>query len=691
MLKKIRSAMSGDNKEESSEKRALDIVKSVKKPLAKYRKPFERAWNKEEDAYYGDIWENSSEYRPYENTVFQVIEAEVPVLTDSIPGIVAKTTDIEKQAQVRNLSRSIDWVLKDQSFPLMHPIVARKSLISAPGFIYTWYDPNALSGDGEIKLEIIPWQQVYLYSRTGFLEDSTKARFEVDRSKDELMLAYPRSAEKISKMKSKSDTDTDPIDTDRGRETYDTGGRYNRKKPHKYVDEDDVRLVITYKKDYTIVPILEEQTMEELQMESEALQGGDSPDVKKWQDHEKHMQAHFAERAQLLAVIQFPPGASFEEAEQMVASILEQNPEAEEGLTQGLLQLDHLEAHDLLMRENPKSGQLKYPNGWRVIESIQKTIVYDGKSRCEHNQIPLTPFHCYHDGTTYGFGEVRNILDSQMMAAVMDYKEYKGLQRVANPGVAVTISSGLTEDDISNDDGAFYRTESPRDDIVALQPGVVSEQVGRFSQRRVDKMQDISGMVEATQGKMPAPNASGVTVDKIQQQAIGRVRLKNRINEHYSIKRLGCHIAAEIIQNWDTEKVIEMEDTKNNVAEIVFDPAEMRDLVYEIDISQGSMVGVDKNSYNALLSQFMATQQISLKQLLQVGEFPKSEQLLALIEENEGEELQQAMAQIQQIQMEFIKFKGGVDTELLSPEEKNMYEEILRNEEIERIQEGGVQ
>jgi len=351
---------------------------------------------------------------------------------------------------------------------------------------------------------------------------------------------------------------------------------------------------------------------------------------------------------------------------------MEENPEAKE-LAEGLMLLkiieNHIEEHVTLQKENPKGGRLKYPGGWRVLESIQDKVLYDGASRYEHNEFPVVPFYCYKDNSIYGFSEMRNLVDPQRMQAVMEYKEYKGLQKVANPSVAVFKDSGLTKDDVTNEDGAIWEINMGSKPPTHIQPGQVSEQVSRFSQKKSDKMRDISGVNEATQGKMPSPNASGVSLERIQTQAIGRIRLKDRLNEHYSVKRMGTLIASNIVQFWTTERVLKLEDTPEGKQQLMFNPLEMEDLEYEIEIAPGSMAGVDKGAYNTMLLGLMNSQQITLEQFLEVAEIPKTDKLKELVSTEK-----QKAEQMQALQMENLQLKSQLAPESLSDEELELLE-----------------
>jgi len=654
---------------EKESKKPIEIVGEVEKELKKFLNQFMKGWDEETNIYYGDIWENNQN-RPFENNVFEIIEGELPVLTDSISGITANVEDPEYMDQAKNLVKAVEWVLKKEQFQIKHPQLVRDSLVAAPGYLYIDHDINGRDGDGAIKLEILPYYQVRLDGAVSLLEDSAKDQIDLYRRKNWLKTRYPKFADEISSMKAKSDSADKH--SDRGRETQDTGGRNKRSRPMRHTADDILKLQITYIKDTSLEDIPIEETAQLLEEENELLTNGDPADVNIYQDHDAHIESHQDLNANIKESLGLSPEASFEEVETVIEQLLEQNPDGDFANLLMILKINenHIEEHSTLKKENPKGGRLKYPGGWRVIETIQKTVVYDGTSRYDHNEFPVVPWYCYKDGTIYGFSEVRNLVDSQRMQAVMSYKEYKGLQKVANPSLAIFKDSGLTKDDVTNEDGGVYEIKDGSKPPVHIQPGVVSEQVSRFNANRSQKMQDISGINEATQGKMPTPQTAAMTVEKVQNQAIGRIRLKDRLNDHYSMKRLGRLIASNIIQFWTTEKVLRLENKDGSHEAVIFNPLDMQDLDFEIDIAPGSMAGVDKDSYNAMLMGFLQSQHITFDQFLEVADIPKAEKLRELT----STEQQKAEA-MEALQMELLQMKGQFTPEALSEEEVEILEQ----------------
>lgn len=653
----------------------------IKKPLKSYRNQFEKGWEKEEKAYYGDIWKNGQN-RPYENFIFQTVETIVPILTDSLTGTVATSNDPAYQEQAKVLTQAIDWVYQDQDLILKQPILIRNSLVSAPGFLFVEYDQDADGGEGKINIEVVNWRNVWLDGINPFIERARKAVIELERDRNYLARKFPRKKEEIEKAK--GSTSKGMSGSSEGRERYDVGGKYERKAPSKFCDDDILLYKIAYKKDYTLKKIPIEVTQEELLREQEALEAGASPDVAKWQDHKAHIENHLSERAQLLTPFGIEGNAPFKIVEESFSAMAEQRQEESDFFSQLLIKIklidNHIEAHAALMRENPNSMMPKYKNNWRVIKKVENITVYDGEPEDNHLEIPIVPFYCYHDETPYGFSEVRNLLDSQNMNAIMTYKEYKGLQKVANPEKHVDKETGLKPEDITNEDGAIYVLPQGTE-IRNIQPGQISPQVSMFAQNRVDVMRVISGVNEATQGELPGPQTAAITVERIQQQAIGRIRLKQRGNEYYSMKRLGKIVASLILQHWTDEKVLKLQDEGGENYQVIFNPLDMKDLDYEIKPVPGSMAGVDKNSFNALLTQFLGAGHLTFEQYLQVAEIPRKDKILEMV--STERQKQELIAQLQQ-ENELMR------QEISSVNEMLMANQVMPEENTQALNQTGV-
>ena len=691
--------------QKNDEQAVLKLVQEVKEETGKYREQFEKGWKEGEDFYYGKQHKTGENLKTTKNHLFKIIEGEVPILSDSMAGTTILSDREDRQDDALILEKSIRYVYNDQNLQLQLPSLIRSSLMSAPGYLYTYYDPDGNNGDGKVCIKKIPWKSVFLDGNVSLLEDAAKARIEVPMRKDAVARMFPQKKDEILKQQSNGSSSIDIDNEDyETRDVSGTGDKMSTGAPKEYKAKDIINYVETWVKSYDLKDIENEETFEEIQEELAQIAKGEAPDIGKWEDHAAHIQSHEGILESLLAKLGMPLGTEFEQVQLMAEQVSQQNPEADFG--QILLQIkileNHIEEHEELMKLNPTSQEPKYKDGWRVIKTVGKVILYDGPNVEENGEIPIVPFYCYKDDTIYGFPESKNIIDPQKTLNEMDYKEYKGLKRVANPGWIADHESGITSDKLTNEDGIVV-IKAKGTEVRRLEPGQISPQLERRMQNDILAMEDISGVNEATQGRTPSPNASGAAISSLQNQAIGRIRLKDRYIQHYSMKRLARLVSSLIINNWSTEKRLRLNTDTASVEELIFDPLKMSDLAYSVEITPGSMAGTDKEALNSFYFNMLAAGHIPFKEFLLVADFPKREILLKsamerekMQGEQEAQAQEQAMMQQQQSQdqsnqeliklkTENMKLRATINPELLSKEEKQILEEVMRNEANESI------
>jgi hypothetical protein len=464
--------------------------------------------------------------------------------------------------------------------------------------------------------------------------------------------------------------------------------------PKKHSSKDINVYVETWIKSFDLEDISPDETQAEIEKEQAQLQSGEAPDIKKWENHPAHFQAHKELENSLLAQLGLPPETKFEQAMQAVEMMAQNNPEMDVNnlLLSLRVTMNHNEEHKALMELNPEGKKPKYKDGWRLIKTFKDIVLYDGPNPEQSGEIPLVPFYCYKDMTIYGFSEVKNIIGPQKSLNEMDYKEFKGLKRVANPGWIADHESGVTADKLTNDDGIVV-IKAKGTEVRRLEPGVVSNQLQNRREADRTAIEDISGVNEATQGRTPSPNASGAAISSLQNQAIGRIRLKDRFLQHYSMKRLSKIVASLIIGNWSTEKKLRLNTENSDNREIIYEPLKMADLSYKVEIAPGSMAGIDKEALNGFILSLFDRKVIDGKSLLTTTDFPKREILLKQFNEANDIAAQQKEieAQMQELQKENLKLKALVDPNLLVSEEKKIVEQIGRDETMAQINAQGEQ
>jgi len=136
---------------------------------------------------------------------------------------------------------------------------------------------------------------------------------------------------------------------------------------------------------------------------------------------------------------------------------------------------------------------------------------------------------------------------------------------------------------------------------------------------------------------------------------------------------MGKMTASNILQFWTSEKKIAVEPTGNYDSQIIFNPLEMQDLEYDITIDEGSMAGVDKDAFNGLMFALLSQNRITMPQFLKVSDIPKKNELLAMVDQEE-----QVQAQLAQLQQENIMMKAQFAPQLLTPEEAQAVQEMVK-------------
>lgn len=663
----------------------IKLRDKTKKELKKYRDPFAKEWTEYDDAYYGKQHKTGDAVKRVKNHIFKIVEGEVPILTDSMAGTEVISDIEDRQDDAEELSDAITHVYETQSLPLILPTLVRSSLISAPGYLHPYFDPDADNGQGQIRYRKLPWKCVFLDGNSQLVEDSEKAHFEIPMRRDEIARRFPDKKEEILQKKSDKWESGEFDDGFENKDVSTVEGM--RGKPAMHKADDILMYCETWTKSYDLEDIPQEETLAQLEEERAQLLNGEAPDIGKWESHDTHQQDHLNTRAELLASLSLPGDVSFDELSEYIDRLVEANPKAGDQFKAVLLAVkiidNHIEEHEELKKQNPSGQKPKYADSWRVIKSVSDVVLYDGPNP-EMDQtglgrgfgIPLVPFYAYKDDTIYGFGEVKNILNAQRSLNWVDQCEFDNLKLVSNSGW-VTDDPKL-KDKLTNKPGIEVIKQKGTS-VERLPSGMVSPQLANRRTEDSMFMEDAAGVNEATQGKMPSSSASGVTIQKLQNQAIGRIRLKDRYLQHYSMKRLAKITACLILNNWSTEKRIRIRKGTERT-EFVFDPIKFSDLGFSIEITTGSMVGYDKEALNAYYQQLLDKGHITYREFLQVVDIPKKETLIKALDERED-----IQGNIEALQLENLKLKAIAAPEMLSPEEAAQYEQIIKEEQYQQL------
>jgi hypothetical protein len=671
----------------AEQKSAIELVREVDKELDEYQAPFRKPWREQDNAYYGKQHKTGEDKKTVKNHIFKIIEGEVPILTDSQCGTQVNAENQARQGDADILNKAIKHVYQDQDLQLILPTLVRQSLISAPGFLYVYYNPDANGGDGKIEYKQLPWEYVKLDGNAQTIEQAERANIKIPTRRDRLARMWPEKRKEILEKKASSESQAQSHDSE-GSETRDNSGSDDSGggKPKRGSGKDIVNYLETWVKSFDLEDIPAEDTEAELVEERQELLQGNAPSVGKWENHKAHQEDHFGTRAELLAPLQLPGDTPFEQVAATVQQLLQSNPETQ-GLDQILLKVkiidNHNESHSELLKLNPTSQREKYKDGWRVLKTCDDIVLYDGGNPDERNgigHIPIVVVYCYKDDSIYGFSEIKNILDPQRSLNTVDWHEYENLKVNSNTGWKYDLESGVDPNSLTNAPGILIG-HAKGTSVERLSPGTVSPQLERRRDTDAMAMEQISGVNEATQGNAGQGATSGVAIQKLQAQAIGRIRLKDRYLQSYSMKRLGTITAHLILIHWTDEKNLRLRADDGVIEDVVFDPVKMTDLGYTFEIAEGSMAGIDKDALNGFFKELLAGQHITYEEFLLVADFPKKALLLSKLKERieKDQSAQKLQSQLQELQQQNITLKGLVNPGLVSAgDEKNLFDQAAK-------------
>lgn len=154
-------------------------------------------------------------------------------------------------------------------------------------------------------------------------------------------------------------------------------------------------------------------------------------------------------------------------------------------------------------------------------------------------------------------------------------------------------------------------------------------------------MEEVSGVQSALQGKVSTAQTSGYLYQQQVQQS--QASIYDLIETYNSfLQEVAIKVLKVITQFYTNAKSIAVSGEK-----IPWDARKMSTVEYDIAISESSDNAVWRQQSNELLLGLMQAQQISVETMLKAGNFPNSEQILALMEA-EKEKAAQQQAQMQQ-------------------------------------------
>nr|DAL65630.1 MAG TPA_asm: portal protein [Caudoviricetes sp.] len=269
-------------------------------------------------------------------------------------------------------------------------------------------------------------------------------------------------------------------------------------------------------------------------------------------------------------------------------------------------------------------------------------ILKEGETPYEHKSHPYV-FKAYPfiDGEIHSF--VADIIDQQRYTNRL-ITLYDWIMRASAKGVLMVPSDCISENSMSIDEIAERWTEF--NGVIMYTPsksGQIPQQVANNSTNigisellnlQLKMFEDISGVTGALQGK---PGYSGESAAHYNQQTQNATMTLLDILDSFSgfIIDAAYKDVKNIQQFYDDKRVFNI--AGKNRAMIEYDPQKIRDVEFDLSISENTSTPAYRQLANDVLLQLWQSQAISVKQLLEFGNFPFADELLQSINAQEEE------------------------------------------------------
>lgn len=271
-------------------------------------------------------------------------------------------------------------------------------------------------------------------------------------------------------------------------------------------------------------------------------------------------------------------------------------------------------------------------------------ILKEGETPFEHGSHPYV-FKAYPfiDGEIHSF--VSDVIDQQRYTNRL-ITMYDWIMRASAKG-ALLIPEDCIPDGVSIDDIAESWAEF--NGVIVYKPsnsGKVPQQIASNSTNigivellnlQLKFFEDISGVNGALQGK---PGFSGQSATMYNQQVQNSTMALLDMLECYSQFTIdGAYKDVKNMQQfYDGKRVFNIAGKSG--AQIEYDPKKIRDVEFDLSISESTTTPAYRQLANDILMQLFQSQAISVEQLLEFGDFPFADELLQSIQ-SQKEQLQQ--------------------------------------------------
>lgn len=283
-------------------------------------------------------------------------------------------------------------------------------------------------------------------------------------------------------------------------------------------------------------------------------------------------------------------------------------------------------------------------------------ILDEGETPYEHKSHPYVfKAYPYIDGEIHSF--VADVIDQQRYTNRL-ITLYDWIMRASAKGVLIfpeeCLPTNMSLEDIADEWSRFDGVIAIKTKNGAPLPQQISNNatnigISELLNIQLKFFEDISGVNGALQGK---PGYSGTSASLYAQQTQNSANSLLDMLESFSMFIVdGAYKDVKNIQQfYDSKRVFNI---RGNGAQIEYDPKKVRDVEFDLSIIESTATPVYRQIANEMLMELWRANQISIQQLLQVGDFPFADELLQSL-------------QSQQEQLEQGQTPNGLSPELLA-------------------------
>lgn len=261
-------------------------------------------------------------------------------------------------------------------------------------------------------------------------------------------------------------------------------------------------------------------------------------------------------------------------------------------------------------------------------------ILDEGETPYEHKSHPYV-FKAYPfiDGEIHSF--VSDVIDQQRYANRL-ITLYDWIMRSSAKGVLMFPEDCLPDDmsieDIADEwtrfNGMIVIKKGAQNLPQQVSANVTNIGIGELLNMQLKFFEEISGVQGALQGK---PGYSGTSYALYSQQTQNATT--NLLDLLETFSNFTVDAAYKDVKNmqqfYDTKRVVNI--AGKGGAQIVYDPQKIRDTEFDLSITESTSSAAYRQLANDFLMQIWQSQQISLEQLLEFGNFPFADELLQSI------------------------------------------------------------